>query len=412
MIRSSAEVTEPTVRLYQPPILGVGASVRFLEGGHTVLGTLGDFGSQLARGFTLRIDLQSEKKTEQVICGSLESNRTGFAITYNDSNTPHRIKIHIRDDSGKELIATADLSDRAGKRLFLRIYPPNNRVTITELTSQSYGERSTSYLVKDGPQEFSNFDAPIILSGCMSDGIRRGDFIGRIAQVELWNVELGDDQVDDLKIATFTEIASTYGQRSVISPDIERREVFLDDLAKLRQWNSQTSLAKSSARDASTVIFKWLFDRHPLLLDLCDEVGIQLSLPGTSKEEKRYIDKVFRLMPSFYQLGVVGAGAPHGFIWKPLAMFREDIAFQVEGHTVTHESFVKLVRHKLGGTHFDKADRRKWQRDLKAYSDQMRLGEVDAICYQMKMLIKAVIQAVEGCGIEQQLLMSDATVQS
>jgi hypothetical protein len=397
----------PTVHLYQPPILGVGASVRFLEGGHTVLGTLGDFGSQLARGFTLGIDLQSEKKTEQVVCGSLRSNRTGFAITYNDSDTPHLIKIHIRDDSGRELIATAALSDRAGKRLFLRINPVNNLVTITELTSHSFAQRSTSYLTKDSPQEFSNFDDPIILSGCMIDGTRKGNFVGRTAQVALWNIVLGDDQIDDLKIATFTEIASTYGQRTALSPDIERREVFLDDLAKLRQWKSQASLARSSARDASTVIFKWLFDKRPLLLDLCDEVGIQLSFPGTSQEGRRYIDKILASTPSFYQLGVIGAGAPHGFNWKPLAMFRDDIAFQVGGHTVTHESFVKLVRHKLGGAHFDKADRQKWQRDLKAYSDQMRLGEIDAICYQMKMLIRAVIQAVEGCGIEQQLLMSD-----
>jgi len=210
-------MTEPNVHLYQPPILGVGASVRFLEGGHVVLGTFGDFGSQLAKGFTLGIDLQSERKTEQFICGSLQSNRSGFAITYNDSDTLHRIKAYIRDNSGRELIATADLSDRAGKRLFIRVNPANNLVIITELTPHSFAQRSTSYLAKDSPQEFSNFDDPIILSGCMIDGTRKGNFIGRTAQMALWNIVLGDAQIDDLKIATFTEIASTYGQRVVFN---------------------------------------------------------------------------------------------------------------------------------------------------------------------------------------------------
>ena len=75
----------------------------------------------------------------------------------------------------------------------------------------------------------------------------------------------------------------------------------------------------------------------------------------------------------------------------------------MEGYSVSHRSFVKLVRHKLGGAHFDIDDRKKWQRDLKAYSDRIRLLGSQAINYQMKSLIEAVLEAIDGCGIEHQL---------
>jgi hypothetical protein len=100
---------------------------------------------------------------------------------------------------------------------------------------------------------------------------------------------------------------------------------------------------------------------------------------------------------------VHGTRAPHGHVWQPLGPFGEEIAFHVEGHSVSHRSFVRLVRHKLGGAHFDIEDRKKWQRDLKAYSDRIQLSGSQAINYQMKSLLEAVCEAIEGCGIELQL---------
>lgn len=395
--------TNPTVHLYQPPILGFGASVRCIQGGHLVLGTLGNFGSKLAKGFTLGIDIQSERKSEQVILGSFQSSGTGILITYNDSNKLNQIRIHVQDNAGRKLIAVAVLSNRAGKRLIIRINPPKNFVAITEITISSYAQQSINYLANDSPQDFSNFDEPLIVSGYRINGTRKGDFIGRLANLFLLKSTLEDNQIVELNIATSNEITSIYGHRCTLQSDLERRNVFRDDLAKLRQWNKQASLAKPDTLDASTVIFKWLFDKHPMLLDICDEIGVQLSFPCTNQEGQQYIDKLFSLKPSYYQAGMIGAGSPHGFDWMPLAIFSKDIAFQINGHTVTHESFVKLVRHKLGGAHFDTVDRKKWERDLKAYSDKIQIGGVDAICYQMKMLIQALIQSVDGCGIEQQI---------
>ena len=115
------------------------------------------------------------------------------------------------------------------------------------------------------------------------------------------------------------------------------------------------------------------------------------------------MEKIQKMEPSFYQVGYHGVGSLHGHIWLPFSKFRNETAFSVDNYKVSHESYIKLVRHKLGGAHFDPDDRKKWQRDLKAYSDRILIGRDQPINYQMKSLITVIYQAVVGCGIKYQI---------
>lgn len=397
-------VAEPTdsVIFYQPPILGVGASMRF-SGGHLDQGTLGEFGSDLAKGFTLGIDCQAEKLGHYVLCGSASYAKTAFLISFYVRSSHQSIRARIRDDAGRNLIATAEISSAAAKRLIIRINSPLNLVRVSQCTIHAASDIQVKYSLAEGPSEFTDLRNPFVVSGFSHDAGHRGSFIGKIAQVVLFPACLSDQKVKELQEATLQELNVTYGIRPSIPPSSERRQLFIQDLSRLRGWVSEPQINDSQARDASTLLHKWLFDPHPLLADLCDELGVQLSFPCQTTEAMEYIEKIVAMNPSFYQVGVHGARAPHGHVWQPLGAFSEEIAFHVEGHSVSHRSFVKLVRHKLGGAHFDTVDRKKWQRDLKAYSDRIRLSGTQAINYQMKSLLEAVHEAIEGCGIEQQL---------
>ena len=397
-------VAEPTdsIILYQPPILGVGASMR-LTGGHVDLGTLGEFGRGFANGITLVIDCQAEKLGNYVLCGSASHAKTAFFISYYVRASQQFIRIRIRDDAGRNLITTAQLSLSAAKRLFIRIDPPLNLVRVSQSTINAASDIQVEYSLMEGPNEFTDLRNPFVVSGFSHDSGHKGCFIGRTANVALFSACLSDEEVSHMEDATVQELNATYGIRPSISPSSERRQVFIHDLLRIRRWVSKPQINTSEAREASTLLHMWLFDPHPLLADLCDELGVQLSFPCQTIEAMEYIEKIIAMKPSFYQVGVHGARAPHGHVWQPLGAFSEEIAFHVEGQSVSHKSFVKLVRHKLGGAHFDIQDRNKWQRDIKAYSDKIRFSGAQAINYQMRSLLKAVHEAIEGCGIEHQL---------
>lgn len=364
----------------QPPVLGEGTSYHFQSQGYLEMGTLGDLGRQMSEGFYIGIDIQIESKTQQSICGVIISGETAFVIHLNTGGVFSRLQIEIRDDNRKVLRGCTQLSNEAAKRLLISVDPSNNNIEVYEINLQEADiTRSINYLERGSPTDFSDFRYPFLVSGYNSDGARQGSFIGRISQIFLNNKILSAEQVDRLRQVSREEIKRIYGQRPNIPYSAERQELFIDHLTKLRRWSSQASLSRSDMRDASNIVFVWLFDRNALLQDLCDELGLQLSLPGASDNSSL------------------------GFKWVPLSGFRDEVAFHVQGHTVSHQDFVKMVRNKLGGGHFDILERKQWQMNLKTYSDAIRLGGHEALNLQMKMLVEVLLQTVESCGIETQL---------
>jgi hypothetical protein len=176
---------------------------------------------------------------------------------------------------------------------------------------------------------------------------------------------------------------------------MERLELFRDDLKKLRDWNHAHILSKVDLRDASVVIFRWLFDHSPILQAVCDEAGIMLQLPGASDTAKAYSMKVVQMQPQFYLCTESSGDSPFGMAWVSLAEYTTETLLYIGGHAVTNRTFIGLVRNKLGGGHFDVKDRTKWQRDLLDISEQMYLSGQNAINYAMKCMINGLMRAID-----------------
>ena len=184
--------------------------------------------------------------------------------------------------------------------------------------------------------------------------------------------------------------------------DSTRREIFKDDLTKLRGWASQTgAFSGESMRDASVVLCRWLWDEHPLLLGLCDETGVQLLLPGHPASLKASQQVHLRTKSEFSSFSV--GESKHGMVWIAPSDFGDEISFTVQGYPVSHHQFVKLVRNKLGGAHYDDVKRQRWQRELVASVQGFLLGKDEVMNLQMRRLVGAVLKAVEKCGIEKKL---------
>ena len=171
------------------------------------------------------------------------------------------------------------------------------------------------------------------------------------------------------------------------SPTSEHVNRFRQDLGRLRRWGSQSVLTRDDLDDASLLVYRWLFDKHPVLVDLCTLLGVQLWLPGMSAREQAYVDAVDALGPAFRVQGVIGMNSPFGLAWRPLTAWRRESGFHVDGHGVAREALVRFVRNKLGAGHFDQVERTKWQRDLTALSSSLIVMGQDALSYQMRAIV-------------------------
>jgi hypothetical protein len=241
----------------------------------------------------------------------------------------------------------------------------------------------------------------MLVGGYNGDSGRQGGLVGRLSHIFFFDHQLQDDDLDQLLASSRSDLLSFNGARPKIAVSYERRQVFLEDLTKLKRWEQQKTLSDSDLRDASVVLFKWLCDRHPLLQDLCDELGIQLSLPGESDRGRNYHNVIAGHKPVFAQPIHIGSRSFLGFKWVSLNQFLGDLAFITGGYSVSHEAFIKFVRHKLGGAHFDEADRTRWQRELAVLP--VFVADSKALNFHMKEIVRSVVEAVEGCRIEQQV---------
>lgn len=391
------------VKKDQPPIIGPGRSYHLTSPGHLELGTLGEFASRMAAGFYLGFDIQLEGSAEQTLCGTQDGNRTALLVTYNANRERHRLAVTVRDEQGKTLSGYAQLSKLSAKRVLISVDPSTNGLGISEINlCRADVTRQVVFLARNRPVAFNTFRHPFLFGGHNIDGQVRCYFRGRVSQLfAVPEKVLSSSKLTLLADTSWSDIEGRYGQRLVLPANNERRELFVDDVGKLRPFATRDLLSKAEMRDASVVLYRWLFDTHPVLQDICDELGIQLSLPGDSARTKLYNRQIVADQPIYAQSLRLGRNALFGFDWVPLKEFGDGGAFIVNGHSVAHEAFVKFVRNKLGGGHYDPRDRTKWQKDLAALS--VYVGDEPALNHHMKHLIGAILDALDSCGILQQL---------
>lgn len=390
---------EATYTQGRPPIVGdEGGSVHLTPQGYVTGPPLSDLGSRLADGIYFGLDMQPDNDQEQFVFGMGVEGGTALLLSLNADGVPERVKVTVRDSDGKTLVAYSDTSPSKAKRIICNVQPTNNAVIFFEIQPWTVDiNLRTHYLRQEGPRTFSDFAHGLMIGGWNIGGTRVGSFAGRVAEVYVGAGELPSSRIAAYRTATTnpTELGVT---ATVGRPSIDSQRLFLDDLATLRAMGSQFQLDDAAVRDASVILYRWRFDRHPMLKQICDGYGIQAWFPGQGERARQYLDAVLADGPVFAQHGT-GSGGPMGFEWKTLAQFRGEPAFHVEGHAVSHEALIKFVRNKLGGGHFDELDRTKWQQDLLALARAIQLNGQPAINHQMLALLRGIVEAVEGCGI-------------
>lgn len=383
-----------------PPIVGSdGGSAWFARGGHVAVPTM-PLGPEASKGVFIGFDVQPDTLGEQVVLGSAKRGASTVKVVVNEADVPGRVCLVLQDEDGKSLVARADASRSTACRLLLTANPRGNLVAMFELQpwARNPGRQLTIDIeLAEGPSRFV-FDQPLTFAGCLEDGSLVGTFAGRLSEVFIGTRFLPDLEVAELAEASDNPTALTH--RDLQSPSQELRGRFLRDIDRLRHWYRAPRLSLDDMDDASLLLFRWLFSRHPVMPLLCRKLGIQLWLPGDTDRGRAFHELTRTLGPVVHFAGQRGPDRALGFDWRTLEEWRTEPVFTVGKQAVSREMFVNFVRNKLGPGHFDEEDRSKWQRDLKAVADATRMWDQDTFAYQMHGLVRELILGVAASRLE------------
>ncbi len=261
------------------PILGPSRSCFLSGAGHIKLPTLGSFGSRMLDGFYIGLDLHSARGQFHTVCGAGTSRGTRFVIRLDSTVSPPILHIEVADDHNSQLFARAELSTYAAKRLLVAVDPRRSAVDVFEVNLlDSPTHRNVEYEKKDSLSRFSDLSYEFIVGGSNLDGSRLGSLTGRVAEVFIKDSRLRSGRADALVEASRNDIESFNGSLRQVSVSEERRALFYDDLEGLRAIAQRRPMSRRDLREASNILFRWLFDRHPLLLETSLEVGLQVDI--------------------------------------------------------------------------------------------------------------------------------------
>jgi hypothetical protein len=383
-----------------PPIVGSDGGSTWVGGnGHLHVGAL-DLPTEVADGLYFGVDLQPESHSEQVVLGTGKSGTSTLRLAVNHGAVVGRLSVLLRDEDGRTLEVNAEGCPSIARRVIVSAQPRDNRVSIYEI--QPWASNPSAPLPSEATRTESPYrfvlDQPVVFGGWFVDGQRQGPYVGRLAEVFFGAKYLDPSRVAALAVASDNPTALAYSD--LAEPSEEMRVRFLRDAARLRSWFNQPTMSMDDMDDASLLLYRWLFDRTPILAALCRMYGMQLWLPGDSDRARAYTNVVLQDGPLIHIPGARGPEAPMGFEWVTLDTWRTQPAFHAQGHSISREAFIKFVRNKLGSGHFDEAQRKKWQRDLLSVSAGLRLLDQDAMVFQMRALVSEVMLAVSATRAE------------
>jgi hypothetical protein len=389
----------------QPPIVGDEGASTFLARDAYISGsTMGEFGSRIEEGFCLLIDIQSDSSGEQVPLGSGVTNGTAFRIRLNAHGVLNRIETMLWDDEGKVLAGYADTSASRAKRLVCTADPRSNLLAFYEIQPWVDDNLQPHYTKQEGPIRFSNLLHPLIIGGWNLDGHREGFYVGRIAEVAMFNHWYTRQATKRFrKVSTNPTQLPLLGQ---VPPPTPEQLVRLDsDIKKMQKISQKPLMEDDDFFDASIILYRWFLDKHPMIKKVSEAYGIQLWFYGKSDTERQYSQVVLDDSPIYYQKTSFGSDSLFGFKWITLEAFLQEEAFFVDKNPISHRYFIDLVRNKLGGAHLDE-DRSASQRRLLELANQLRLMNQKALYYQMHQLVRGVMEALKACGVLQAIQIS------
>lgn len=382
----------------QPPIVGG-------EGGSALLArdacfygdTLGEFGSRIEEGFCFLFDMQSDSFEEQIILGSGVTGRTAFRIRLHADGVPNRIETMLRDDEGKVLAGYAETSASRAKRLMCTADPRSNLLAFFELQPWADGELPPRYTKQEGPVHFSNLTHPLLMGGWNVDGHREGCYIGRMANVAMFNRWFTWKATKGYRKAS-TNPTNVPLLGKVAPPTVEQLLRLDADIKRLRKIAQKPLMVLDDFFDSSIILYRWFLDTHPMIKNVYEAYGIQLWFYGKSDRERAYSNEVLADAPTFYQTASFGSQNIFGFKWIPLEAFLQEESFFVDKTAISHHLFIEIVRNKLGGAHYDE-DRTAGQRKFLELANQLQLANQQALYYQMHQLVRGVMEALKACGV-------------
>lgn len=287
---------------------------------------------------------------------------------------------------------TVVLSATTGKRLALRLRVAERVALIDELQPWGPASARAVPLPSNGAlvRNWRGFRV-----GGSSGEVAGSSFRGRLAEVRAYSRLLDDATIERLRQAS----AARY---PVDVPDFkpgvlndEGREVFLADYGQLVRWHNSGSLNTREVREAASLAHLWLLDRYPLLQRVADHYGAMLSFPDL-RRAKALAEKVEEDRPALWWPQDEHAGD-----WVSLSAFRNDLACWLgkSDHPVTWAAFIKFVRNKLGGGHYDPEDRLQWQRELNELARETRVRGDPWLAMMMSTLVRSLILAADGSGL-------------
>lgn len=390
--------TGDQIRWQLPPIVGAGDNCMWLgNGGHI---TQDEFvlHPNALDGFSLLFDAQPDSDAEQMVLGGADSGGK-FGVVLNESGNRGQLRLHVSDDAGSVLTVRAQLSAGRSHRVLAVVEALGKRATIYELQGwAAHPElpiecdiRSVGTLKRFGPDK-----GQFTIGGMRENGTSVSQFTGKLANVVPFFKVLSDDKVKSLTDAT--ENPTALSNASLASPSSEFLGRFRRDLDRLRGAVAKPIMHPDDLDDVSLVVYRWLFDKHPVLVDLCRMLGIQLYLPGATDAEIQYSTAVDALNPAIHVKGA--SDGPFGFAWKTLDQWRSEAVLHAKGTPISAEGLVKFVCNKLGARHFDEVERQSWQRDLLEVTAGLQIAGDNALAFQMKSVVNGLLNSLAAIRTE------------
>ena len=267
----------------------------------------------------------------------------------------------------------------------------DNAARIQELQPWGPGLQEESVL---RPDTASKPDWIGIVVGGASDQDPAVTYRGRVADFAVFNKDLAAAHLAGLAAASQPEDPADVPDHRPGALDEEGRVVLLEDYERLTEWHRKGQLDGRDLREAATLAHLWILDRYPLLQRASDHFGAMLSLPDVMGN-RALVEEIEKRAPAFWWTPHIHQGD-----WVPLRVFRDDMACWLgqAQQRVTWAAFIKFVRNKLGGGHFDPDDRRRWQKELNELTRKTEIDGEPWLAALTLTLVRSLIISVEGCG--------------
>lgn len=376
------------IQLAQAPIApGSERCVRLAEGGCVEIKE----GLSLGEGdFSFLVDVQLECSGRHPVLRNAHAGRTmGLDLERRTA----AVTAHVWLSTGSDwLYGNSELSGTTGKRLALRFDTEAGLVLIDEV--QPWGPPVQRRVVLGrGDALVPNWEGYRV--GGASGEIPGQSYRGRVAEVAAFAELLGAEAVDGFRQAS---VPANNTDVPTFNPgvlDDEGRELFLADYGQLVRWHNSGSLNHRELRDASSLAYLWLLDTYPLMQRASDNYGAMLSFPDLRRSET-LAARIDEDKPALWS-----PQTEHSGDWVPLSTFRDDLACWLgqSDYLVTWSAFIKFVRNKLGGGHYDPEDRQRWQRELNELARRTEIDGEPWLAATMLTLVRSLILSADGSGL-------------